>query len=223
MKIQFFSKRILVGKYGNKEETGGNIYITLNLEAKNQKAETINHETITGYTILSMAGEIKDISNRKSIECGQILDTIKNPSNIREFAIDPEDFRIIIDTWEKYHLNDQQRICIHQNSFNYNLLLLPEKEIQKAVDDAKISENEKTIISRVIDKVDTFKVLKMIETAKCPKKYVYGSKWLLKPIPEDTLKTIKNIFNKYTSADPNDYQTTTSEQDNQISCNRCLT
>lgn len=69
--------------------------------------ETIKHEKINNYNLLSISGTSRRFG-------GQIIDCVENLTGAK-----PE-LKEIIKNWREWHLNDLQPNCIHQNSFDCN-------------------------------------------------------------------------------------------------------
>lgn len=160
-----FNKKIKIGYDGDSP-----IYLTLEIKEIDlstqaiyngdgdllyigNKKETINHTKITTYKTISICGDSKNMG-------GQIYDsligtddiTIRNIKKVKE----------IIKLWKRWHLNDMQPNCEHQESFNCN--------------------------------GDNFKELAAEQTKKCPKKYRYGSKWLIEIVPQNEIDLLQKIF-----------------------------
>ena len=98
---------------------------------------------------------------------GQIVNELEYLYNNGKLFIKKSDLKRIIELWNEWHLNDMNAACIHQTPFSVN-----EFSYEK------------------------FKELAQKETAKCPVGYRYGSDWLLKPVPDEVIKEIIDIFER---------------------------
>jgi hypothetical protein len=76
-------------------------------------------------------------------------------------VINPWKVSQILRVWQAWHLNDMNAACVHQSDIGHE----PDFE--------------------------EWKKKQAIETAKCPQGYVYGSKWLVKPLPSEIIELVK--------------------------------
>jgi hypothetical protein len=83
-------------------------------------------------------------------------------SNLAHPCISQDKLDQIIAIWQRWHLNDLHAACVHQTWFDSGVAF----EIWQARANA--------------------------ETAKCPKGYRYGSKWLLEPLPQAVIDAVKS-------------------------------
>ena len=80
-------------------------FITLEVEIKekNDKRRTVDLEAINCYKVLSISGDLKELTNGRGRPCwsssGQIKDSIrtKNKNKLR-----------LLEIWDKWHLNDMK-------------------------------------------------------------------------------------------------------------------
>jgi hypothetical protein len=100
----------------------------------------------------------------KDISYGGQIIDELKPENLAKNLIPQTDLDEIVEIWKRWHLNDMSAGCIHQGEIGVN------------------------------SPHDNWKRLQAIETAKCPIGYVYGSKWLLEPLPADVIIRIKKLF-----------------------------
>ena len=105
----------LIGR--NKE--GEKFFLRVELRTDDREWQTINHETITGATRLSMSGY--GVSPRGSLEyergvfsAGQNYEMLLDITQPAEgFTL--KDVRRIYEIWRRWHLNDMNSHCAHQD------------------------------------------------------------------------------------------------------------
>jgi hypothetical protein len=92
------------------------------------------------------------------------IDGTLRKSEWRELNVSKEELDEILAIWDEWHLNDLNAGCCHQD---------------------RVMNNQG---------YDEWKKAAAIETAKCPHGYAYGSKWLVRVLPEDVEKRIIELF-----------------------------
>jgi hypothetical protein len=97
-----------------KNDQGDRFYLTLEIKNNEREAITINHQKIFSYQTLSICGEVVEYRKQNASNFGQIcerLSEITQPS--KGFTL--KDVAKIKEIWEKWHLNDLQSHCAHQD------------------------------------------------------------------------------------------------------------
>ena len=97
-----------------KNDQGDRFYLTLEIKNNQREATTINHKKVFGYQTLSICGEVVEYRKQNASNFGQISDRlseITQPS--KGFTL--KDIATIKEIWEKWHLNDLQSHCAHQD------------------------------------------------------------------------------------------------------------
>ena len=168
MKTEMYKKTVTVGRLDE-----GKINITVEIANKRGPIETIDHRRAPWAHVLSMTGEIFTKNGRGTVSCGQIDMSLKDADlsqlkPTKGAMMTQEHLEILLKICERWHLNDLRAGCIHQADH------LPNGpnagDWQKRAD---------------------------LETAKCPKGYKYGSKWLCEPLPKNVYKLLTDIMNQY--------------------------
>ena len=93
------------------------IVITLTIKQEDRPTETITHEIVNNYEIVSLVGEIYEKRQRKPYCLGQCQDEIRDIANQHGKS----DLVDLCDLWDKWHLNDLRAGCCHQASISANL------------------------------------------------------------------------------------------------------
>lgn len=134
----------------------------------NQESETRQAKTINLETITAYKTLSMHGNNGQNIE--EIKDLI---SNNKELLITKEDLQTIVDIWKEWHLNDMNAGTEKQTNF---------------IDEWKKSNKyDYSLVCEVLKKVNLYE----------DNNYKYGNGWLIKPITEDIITKIINIFEKY--------------------------
>jgi hypothetical protein len=97
-----------------KNDQGDRFYLTLEIKNNEREAITIEHKKVFSYQTLSICGEVVEYRKQNASNFGQIcerLSEITQPS--KGFAL--KDVAKIKEIWEKWHLNDLQSHCAHQD------------------------------------------------------------------------------------------------------------
>jgi hypothetical protein len=97
-----------------KNDQGDRFYLTLEIKNNEREATTINHQKVLEYKTLSICGEVVEYRKQNASNFGQIcerLSEITQPS--KGFTL--KDVAKIKEIWEKWHLNDLQSHCAHQD------------------------------------------------------------------------------------------------------------
>ena len=149
-----FHRRILVGYY-----QGLRVWIEVELVR------------IDGKLRLTVSGDVDQKRRRGwvTILTGQIYDWIKERArDIELVGIDRATLMVLLDVWNRWHLNDLRPYCKHQEPL---VMELRSKGINP------------------IDVVDDYP-----ELSRCPVcGYRYGTKWLYEPLPEQVIDFIKRL------------------------------
>ena len=149
----------------------GKINLTLTICNKRGPMETIGHRRVLWYHELSICGDIYYKNGRGLSSCGQCQDTIRagldDLKPTKGVMMSRADLETVLNIWDRWQ-NGLNAGCKHQSK-----TLGPHRYIED------------------------YNRLAAIETAKCPNGYKYGSKWLVDPLPRETMDLITSIFNKY--------------------------
>ena len=97
-----------------KNDQGDRFYLTLEIKNNEREAITIEHKKVFSYQTLSICGEVVEYRKQNASNFGQIcerLSEITQPS--KGFTL--KDVAKIKEIWEKWHLNDLQSHCAHQD------------------------------------------------------------------------------------------------------------
>jgi hypothetical protein len=97
-----------------KNDQGDRFYLTLEIKNNEREATTINHQKVFSYQTLSICGEVIEYRKQNANNFGQIcerLSEITQPA--KGFTL--KDIAKIKEIWERWHLNDLQSHCAHQD------------------------------------------------------------------------------------------------------------
>ena len=126
-------------------------------------------ENKQGQTVFSASGAIMNSRNTDCICGGQCIDEISK-------FVDNPTFNTIRNMWKLYHLNDLHAGTKEQEIEVKKWL----KETNQSFDYGKVC--------------DHLKEVGLYESTYNNKPYLYGHGWIYEPIPEEDLKTIKNLL-----------------------------
>jgi len=131
----------------------------------------VNLEQQEKGLVFSASGEYKG-------SMGQCLDSIE-PKNEPQNAL--------IDLWKKYHLNDMNAGCIHQDKWQ-DIRINPEE-----LPNSHANRDEKGILASWVYPKDHEKGFLGKACPICG--YKYGTSWLYRPLPDNIEEEINNICN----------------------------
>lgn len=168
VKTEVFKRTVTVGRMDE-----GKINLKLTINNVCGPAESIGHRRLSWYHELTISGDIYFKNGRGLSSCGQCSETIraglKDLKPTKGVMMSRADLETILHIWDRWHLNGMHAGCKHQN----------------------------IVLQDNYNYVEEYKELAAKETAKCPNGYEYGSKWLVEPLPRETMDRIIAIFNKY--------------------------
>ena len=130
-------------------------------------------EEIREYTTVSISGEVWYSNYRDCFECGQIRETVSD-------LFGREDIQRLCVLWHNWHLNDlqagtkAQRNCVSQYKLNHPGWRYDYSKACEILKDAG---------------------LYTIETS--PISYAYGSKWLIREVPESIITELIETFERF--------------------------
>jgi len=184
-----FKRETIIGS--RKGHDGHNKPIILNFEIKETDLSTqaiyngewdllyvgntklsVDGEKLTKYKHLSISGEIgKGFSME---EAGQIYDTLRNGLQDPDYSFkDKKAVKEILNIWEEHHLNDMNAGTITQ---------------QKALEKVGLQSAGNYDLA-----VAYLKKKKLY----IDKGYRYGTKWLIKDLPDDIIDRLDNVIKKF--------------------------
>lgn len=142
-------------------------FITLEVEIKeeNKERKTVDLETVDNYKVLSISGDLKELTNGRGrarwSSGGQIQDDIrtKNKNKLR-----------LLEIWHKWHLNDMKSGTKKQEECLRNWKDRPEGFSYE--EDCKYLKEHKLYEDRG---------------------YAYGSAWLVEVLPEEIIKEVEYL------------------------------
>lgn len=129
--------------------------------------ETIWHQRTHSLTELSISANVGGNSaGAYGGQCPEVL------LEMKDSVLSVDELKKLKDIWDRWHLNDMHGECIHQD-----------KAAHCAEVGGWLQGDEWT---------------KMVEeqTAKCPIRYSYGSKWLVEPLPFEVVRFIQGLARK---------------------------
>jgi hypothetical protein len=133
----------------------------------NQESDTRTAQTTTLQTIA--AYKTLSICGNG----GQNLEETADINSYKELFVTESDLNTIIDIWNKWHLNDMNAGTEKQQAFINEW--------------KKLNKYEYSEVCEALKEVNLY-----IDNG-----YKYGSQWLVKPLPEEVITEITNIFEKY--------------------------
>jgi hypothetical protein len=141
------------------------------------------HEPIPYPDVLSITGEVCDLSKRRSspnfiVSAGQTVDLVRE---ITEPAgsLTTEDTRRFAELWDKWHLNAMRAACAHMD-----LSVVP--------DDLPAYTSYEDRKAGLLDRSGW-----MLANVRCPVTgYKYGSAWLAENVPDEVVEEISNLIAK---------------------------
>lgn len=141
---------------------------TIDIEIRRMEGEfeTVDHRLINAYEELSIVGDITGKHQRNPWACGQVKSILREmvPCSIEgDERAWSDGERQLLDIWDRWHLNGMKAPCIHQG-------MVPHGK-----------------------PYGVFKVYAAEETAKCPKGYRWGSKWLVEELDPNVLHWFTNL------------------------------
>lgn len=187
--------RILLG---NKEIKGYSIKKPVELELSIEKVTIPDSEPgrlnwkleeIREYVKVSIAGEVWQSNcgspHRDCIEAGQIIETVK------ELFSDSENVLEICELWKEWHLNDMKGGTIEQEYFL--------KGYRVGNPEWKYDYSEACNVLRAcglyrIGRIPFRKELIDGKEVQAYSAYTYGSKWLVREIPESAVNSLIALF-----------------------------
>lgn len=97
-----------------KNDQGDRFYLTLEIRNNEREAITINHQKVFSYQTLSIRGEVVEYRKQNASNLGQIRDRLSEITQpAKGFTL--KDIAKINQIWEKWHLNNLQSHCAHQD------------------------------------------------------------------------------------------------------------
>lgn len=128
--------------------------------------ETVNHDSVTSVTRLSIVGNLYGPHCRNPWACGQIRNDVRRVTRPSK-GWTLEDIARLADIWEHWHLNDMRAACAHMS--------LPT--------DTSYDARQHITCPRV-------------RLVKNQKHYRYGHAWLVESLPIDVLADVQRFITK---------------------------
>ncbi len=143
----------------------------------NQEADTRAAQTTT----------LKPITAYKSLSMvgtsGQNREETADIKNYKELFITEQDLKTITDIWQKWHLNDTKAGTVKQQAF---------------IDEWKKNNSyDYTAVCEALKEAGLYE----------DNGYKYGHSWLVNPLPEEIIKEITDIFEKYNKVEHTEQET----------------
>jgi hypothetical protein len=153
------------------------ITLDITLKEENHPQRGIDGKEYKNPLRLGISGGIWNSTHSDITTGGQIQDTLREQfekGNIKVNGISDEEFRELLDVWDRWHLNDLHAGTEKQESI-----------INEHINDSKYAHLDKTYDRKV-------QILKDNNTY-IDNGYQWGSAWLYEPLPDDVVNFVKHI------------------------------
>ncbi len=154
------------------------VTIDIDLKEKPQPQKGVDLKMHRTPLELGISGSLWNLSRRDISQGGQMQDTLRKEftdGNLKlKSNIKPEDFKKLLDVWDRWHLNDLNAGTTKQREL-----------VEQHKNDPKYAELDVFL--------DRPKAILKDFNADPDNGYSYGSEWLYEPLPKDVVEFIKKM------------------------------